>query len=134
MFQIHFIVPGGRFREFYYWDTYFTMLGLLQSNEMQLINNMLDNFAYLIQNIGLIPNGNRYYYEGRSQPPFFALMTELAGKTQTYKDALEKEYQFWMTNRNITLDDGSILNRYYDNIGTRPRPEAYLEDVRNCNH
>ena len=68
-----FVVPGGRFREFYYWDTYFTMLGLVRSNEIELINNMLDNFAYLIRTIGHIPNGNRYYYEGRSQPPFFVI-------------------------------------------------------------
>jgi alpha,alpha-trehalase len=124
-----FVVPGGRFREFYYWDTYFTMLGLVRSNEIELINNMLDNFAYLIQTIGRIPNGNRNYYEGRSQPPFFSLMTELVNKTDTYKNVLEKEYQFWMTKRNITLDDGTILNRYYDDVNTQPRPEAYLEDT-----
>lgn len=124
-----FVVPGGRFREFYYWDTYFTMLGLLRSNQTQLINNMLNNFAYLIRTIGRIPNGNRYYYEGRSQPPFFSLMTELVGKTDQYRDALEKEYNFWMTYRNITLDDGTVLNRYYDDAGFLPRPEAYLEDI-----
>jgi alpha,alpha-trehalase len=124
-----FVVPGGRFREFYYWDTYFTMLGLIRSNEMQLIDNMLDNFAELIRTIGLIPNGNRNYYESRSQPPFFALMTELANKTETYKDELEKEYLFWMTERSITLDDGTILNRYYDELYDRPRSEAYLEDL-----
>ena len=26
-----FIVPGGRFREMYYWDSYWTILGLLVS-------------------------------------------------------------------------------------------------------
>jgi alpha,alpha-trehalase len=123
-----FVVPGGRFREFYYWDTYFTMLGLLRSNEIELINNMLKNFAYLIQINGFIPNGNRYYYEGRSQPPFFSLMTELVKKSDEYKDALQKEYDFWMNKRNITLEDGTILNRYYDDENIRPRPEAYFED------
>ena len=124
-----FVVPGGRFGEFYYWDTYFSMLGLTRSNENQLVENMLNNFAFLIRTIGRIPNGNRYYYAGRSQPPFFSLMTELVGKSNQYKDALEKEYQFWMTYRNVTLDDGTVLNRYYDDIGKRPRPEAYLEDM-----
>src|SRR3954451_14036442 len=28
-----YIVPGGRFREVFYWDSYFTMLGLAESNE-----------------------------------------------------------------------------------------------------
>ena len=27
-----FVVPGGRFRECYYWDSYWTILGLLVSN------------------------------------------------------------------------------------------------------
>ncbi|CAF1126538.1 unnamed protein product [Adineta steineri] len=128
-----FIVPGGRFREFYYWDTYFTMLGLIRSNETQLIKNMLDNFAYLIRKIGFIPNGNRYYYEGRSQPPFFSLMTELVNQTNNYRYELELEYQFWMTKRNITLDDGTILNRYYDEFHDRPRMEAYFKDVQLAN-
>jgi Neutral trehalase len=72
-----YIVPGGRFREIYYWDSYFTMLGLKESGEVQTIENMIDNFAYLIQTYGHIPNGNRSYYVSRSQPPFFALMVEL---------------------------------------------------------
>ncbi len=124
-----FIVPGGAFREFYYWDTYFTMLGLIRSNETELINNMLENFAYLIRKIGFIPNGNRYYYEGRSQPPFFSLMTELVNKTDEYRNELELEYQFWMTKRNITLDDGTVLNRYYDELYDRARIEGYFDDT-----
>lgn len=123
-----FVVPGGRFQEFYYWDTYFTMLGLIQSNELDLLNNMLENFAYLIRTIGHIPNGNRWYYRGRSQPPFFVFMTELVGKTEQYRKELEMEYQFWMTKRAVILDDGVVLNRYYDDINDRPRPEAFLED------
>ncbi|MCU0335448.1 MAG: alpha,alpha-trehalase, partial [Chitinophagaceae bacterium] len=54
-----YIVPGGRFREIYYWDSYFTMLGLKESGEVATIRHMIDNFSYLIQTIGHIPNGNR---------------------------------------------------------------------------
>src|SRR6201992_2624069 len=64
-----YIVPGGRFREVYYWDSYFTMLGLKQSGEIDMIDNMVKNFAYLIENYGHIPNGNRKDYWGRSPPP-----------------------------------------------------------------
>ena len=124
-----FVVPGGRFREFYYWDTFFTMLGLVRSNQTELVNHMLDNFAHLIRTIGHIPNGNRDYYVGRSQPPFFVFMTELVGQTNKYRAELEAEYQFWMTKRAVKLDDGTVLNRYYDDLSTKPRPEAYLEDV-----
>src|SRR5204862_944982 len=72
-----YVVPGGRFREVYYWDSYFTMLGLVQSGRTDLIKDMLDNFAYLIRTVGHIPNGNRTYYLGRSQPPYFGAMVAL---------------------------------------------------------
>ena len=140
-----YIVPGGRFREVYYWDSYFTMLGLQVSGRVDIIQNMVDNFAYLIDQVGFIPNGNRTYYLGRSQPPFFALMLsvleEEKGKDhiQHYLPQLEKEYSFWMDGSELLTDDhiaqrrvvlmpdGSILNRYWDDRDT-PRPEAYIED------
>ncbi len=140
-----YIVPGGRFREVYYWDSYFTMLGLQQSGREDIIENMIRNFAYLIDTFGFIPNGNRTYYLGRSQPPFFALMLELLGKVKgeefslTYQPQLEKEYAFWMdgfdqlttaspTHRRVVqMPDGSVMNRYWDDFDT-PRPEAYIED------
>ena len=68
-----YIVPGGRFREVYYWDSYFTMLGLKESGEIKTIEDMVNNFAFMINTYGHIPNGNRSYYLSRSQPPFFAL-------------------------------------------------------------
>jgi len=141
-----YVVPGGRFREIYYWDSYFTMLGLAASNRYDLIANMLDNFSFLIKEYGHIPNGNRNYYLGRSQPPFFALMVELLHDKKgdkvykKYLPALEKEYSFWMDGeatldegqgyrRVIKLQDGSTLNRYYDD-SSLPRQEAYYEDVQ----
>ncbi len=141
-----YIVPGGRFREIYYWDTYFTMLGLQASSEVELIEYMVDNFAYLIQKTGHIPNGNRTYYVTRSQPPFFALMLGILAYERgnsilaKYAPALRQEYDFWMEGaetlttanpahrRVVRLQDGSILNRYWDDKPT-PRPEAYKEDV-----
>ena len=97
-----FIVPGGRFREIYYWDSYFTMLGLHLHGEVKMIENMVDNFAYLIQHVGHIPNGNRTYYLSRSQPPFFALMVELLADAKNdgniyvkYLPDLQKEYDYW---------------------------------------
>jgi alpha,alpha-trehalase len=141
-----YIVPGGRFREVYYWDSYFTMLGLQVSKRVDIIQNMVDNFAYLIDEIGFIPNGNRTYYLGRSQPPFFALMLTVLMEEKgdkillKYQSQLEKEYRFWMDGstkvsinnpahrRVILMEDGSIMNRYWDDRDT-PRPEAFLEDT-----
>ncbi len=97
-----YIVPGGRFREIYYWDSYFTMLGLEQDKRKEIIRNMLDNFSYLIDTYGYIPNGNRTYFLGRSQPPFFSMMisvlAEMEGDTvfTHYLKYLEKEHEFWM--------------------------------------
>ena len=139
-----YIVPGGRFREIYYWDSYFTMLGLVASGRTDLVRSMLDNFAHLVETIGHIPNGNRTYYLSRSQPPFFAAMVGLyAAATDTaqalrYLDALEAEHAFWMDGaerlapagayaRVVRLADGSLLNRYWDDRA-EPRPESYRPD------
>ena len=72
-----YVVPGGRFREIYYWDSYFTMLGLVESGQPQRMRDMVANFAWLIDRHGHIPNGTRTYYLSRSQPPFFSHMVEL---------------------------------------------------------
>src|SRR2546425_9672506 len=139
-----YVVPGGRFREVYYWDSYFTMLGLVASGRTDLVRSMLDNFAHLVETIGHIPNGNRTYYLSRSQPPFFAAMVGLyARATDTtqalrYLDALEAEYAFWMDGaerlgpaqtyrRVVRPPDGSLLNRYWDDRAD-PRPESYRPD------
>ncbi|XVJ98787.1 alpha,alpha-trehalase TreA (plasmid) [Burkholderia vietnamiensis] len=140
-----YVVPGGRFREGYYWDTYFTMLGLQVSGREDLVDDMLDNFAYLIDTVGHIPNGNRTYYASRSQPPFFAYMVTLAARAegdtvyQKYLPALRKEYAYWMQGESaaprgeavrhvVAMPDGAVLNRYWDASDT-PRDESYLEDV-----
>jgi len=133
-----YIVPGGRFREIYYWDSYFTMLGLKQSGEWKIIENMIRNFSFLIQTYGHIPNGNRTYYLSRSQPPYFSMMINLLaekkGKTvyAGYLNSLEKEYDYWMdktpgTKHVVNMPDGSVLNRYYDQDSV-PRQESYRED------
>lgn len=141
-----YIVPGGRFGEIYYWDSYFTMLGIQVSGKRDMIENMVKNFAHLIDTVGHIPNGNRTYYLSRSQPPFFSLMVRLLSEEKgknilsDYLVQLEKEYRFWMngadelTEKNIALHhvvrmpDGEIMNRYWDENNT-PRPESYREDV-----
>ncbi|BBT91147.1 alpha,alpha-trehalase [Enterobacter mori] len=139
-----YVVPGGRFREVYYWDSYFTMLGLAESGHWDKISDMVDNFAYEIDTFGHIPNGNRSYYLSRSQPPFFSLMVELLAThdkdaLKKYRPQMEKEYAYWMegvdglqpgqaNKRVVKLDDGTILNRYWDDRDT-PRPESWLDDI-----
>ena len=105
---------------------------------------MVDNFAYLIQHVGHIPNGNRTYYLSRSQPPFFALMVELLADAKNdgniyvkYLPDLQKEYDYWQLGakdnleanlRTVKLKSGESLNRYFDESPT-PRPESYAADM-----
>ncbi len=141
-----YIVPGGRFREVYYWDSYFTMLGLAAAGRIQLMEHMVANFAFLIDQIGFVPNGNRSYYCTRSQQPFFALMVDLLAETTgddqiytRYLTQLEQEYAFWMAGADDLNEDGAgirrvlrvgtcFLNRYWDD-SSEPRQESYVEDV-----
>lgn len=139
-----YVVPGGRFRELYYWDSYFTMLGLAESGRHDLVRSMVEDFAYLIETYGHVPNGNRSYYLSRSQPPVFVLMVELLARLGGCDEAeflsqLMLEHRWWtegserlrpgeVRNHCVRLEDGSLLNRYWDHHDT-PREEMYLADV-----
>ena len=139
-----YVVPGGRFSEVYYWDSYFTILGLKVQKRYDLIQNMVKNFAHLIDTIGFIPNGNRNYYLTRSQPPFFSLIVKELEEYDSlasahYLDAMVKEYKFWMDGIDsvkkpgdavghvVMMSNGIVMNRYWDK-GESPRPESYKED------
>ncbi len=139
-----YVVPGGRFGELYYWDSYFTMQGLAESGRQDLLRSMADDFAYLIDTYGHVPNGNRSYYLSRSQPPVFALMTELFEEkgvchATRYLPRLRREHAYWMDGCDelrpgeahrccVRMPDGALLNRYWDDRDT-PREEAWIEDV-----
>ena len=79
-----YLVPRERdpnssmFQEMYYWDSYFISLGVVGTPHEQLIVDICENFSYLIERFGLIPNGSRYYFLSRSQPPFFTQQIKLA--------------------------------------------------------
>lgn len=141
-----YIVPGGRFLEQFYWDSYFIMLGLATTNHTEMIEDMIKNYAYMIRKLGFIPTANRTYLLTRSQPPFFAQMVRLLAEKRgkrayvQYLPYMLAEYRFWMrgkkdlgvnrtaVRRVVRMPDGSILNRYFDAKQT-PRPESYREDV-----
>ncbi|XP_058489698.1 trehalase [Solea solea] len=133
-----FVVPGGRFREIYYWDSYWIINGLLLSEMTDTAHGMIQNFLYLVNRYGFIPNGGRVYYERRSQPPFLTLMVESYYQASKDKDflrealpTLEREYGFWMENRSVAVTvNGAqhVLNRYHVEVGL-PRPESYTDDL-----
>lgn len=143
------IVPGGRFRESYYWDSYWIVRGLLvcdmNTSALAVMSNLLDD----ISNFGFVPNGGRIYYLDRSQPPLLSEMVlayldyymlkhgwdqDLEGFLDSALTGLQLEYTWWMNSTNgHTVElfvDGQnhTLNRYYSNY-TTPRPESYLADI-----
>jgi alpha,alpha-trehalase len=138
-----YIVPGGRYQEIYYWDTYFTMLGLKADGQQPLVEATVDNFVSLIERYGHIPNGTRTYYLSRSQPPFLSLMLDLSDDhdpavLRRRLAALRAEHAYWMAGATclggadacqhvVKMPDGSLLNRYWDARDT-PRDESYTED------
>lgn len=147
-----YIVPGGRFNEQFYWDSYFIMRGLAVDGKWDMIEGMVKNMSYLIRKFGHIPTANRTYFLSRSQPPLFSHMVRLLASKQGNQALLEylpyllAEYRFWMKGRRklaiqehkaylrvAEMPNGILLNRYYDNVVT-PRPESHREDTETASH
>nr|ANC68249.1 membrane-bound trehalase [Cnaphalocrocis medinalis] len=137
------IVPGGRFREFYYWDSYWIIKGLLLSEMRQTARGMVSNLLDVVERMGFIPNGGRIYYAMRSQPPLLIPMMKLlmddSDDIQFLRDnieTLDKEFKFWISNHTVTvhLEAHSYnLTRFIDQ-SRGPRPESYKEDVDSAQH
>jgi alpha,alpha-trehalase len=88
------VVPGGRFNESYYWDTYWIIEGLVRSGKSGLARGMVENFATLIRQFGFVPNGTRIYYLTRSQPPMLSEMILAILATATPKPPTDLEKAF----------------------------------------
>ncbi|KAJ2257961.1 hypothetical protein GGI13_000750 [Coemansia sp. RSA 455] len=137
--KYHFAVPGGRFREIYYWDTYFTIEGMLRSGLKDLTRSIIRDLLAFVDFHGFVPNGARVYYLNRSQPPMLALMVKIyyehTGDAAFVAEALpllEKEHAYWQANHLINVtkpdDSGTVqLSRYIVDTD-QPRPEAYTKD------
>ncbi|KAL7033047.1 hypothetical protein ACKWTF_007471 [Chironomus riparius] len=128
-----FIIAGGRFHEFYYWDSYWIIRGLLVCELFQTVRSMIHNFLTIIEQYGFIPNGGRIYYLARSQPPLLSgMMKSYIDRTHDYEfaissvDLLEKEFNYFITKKTVIVK-GHRLARYIDE-SSGPRPESYRED------
>ena len=123
-----FVVPGGRFREGYYWDSYWAVRGLLLSGMDATARGVARNFLDDVRKHGYVPNGNRTYYVGRSQPPLLAEMVYWVADDAMLAEAaplVEKELSWWYERRASPIKG---LQRYGSEIN-KPRPESYNEDV-----
>jgi len=128
-----FIIPGGRFREFYYWDSYWIQRGLLRSEMYDTTKGMIENFLEMVELMGFVPNGGRKYYR-RSQPPLLIpMMKSYFDATQDIDflrsslATLEKEFKFWIKHRMVTVYHKRRKFRVarYSSDRTGPRPESY---------
>jgi len=137
-----FVVAGGRFRELYYWDSYFSLRGLILSGFLPMAIDMVENLLEFVETYGFVPNGSRKYYLNRSQPPLLTEMVITVSQAIRSDEQriefsrrallrLEKEYEFFMHSRSvlIKLENGNIhrLN-YYCVESTVPRPESLVHD------
>lgn len=139
-----FVVPGGRFREQYYWDSYWIIEGLLQSELYDIANSSLQNFMDELEKYGFIPNGGRIYYLNRSQPPLFMKMLYAYVNATNDVSILERalplaevELDWWHTNRTVNITSPYSNNTWevahYAVVNTAPRPEGFLEDYLTAN-
>ncbi|XP_020550686.1 probable trehalase [Sesamum indicum] len=133
------IIPGSRFREVYYWDSYWVIRGLLASKMYETAKGIVYNLISLIDEFGHVLNGARAYYTNRSQPPLLSSMViDIYNRTHDETlvirslPALVKEHEFWnsgMHQVNIMDADGTnhSLSRYYA-LWNQPRPESSTTD------
>nr|XP_004503576.2 probable trehalase isoform X1 [Cicer arietinum] len=133
------VIPGSRFREVYYWDSYWVIRGLLASKMYKTAKSIVTNLLSLIEEYGFVLNGARVYYTNRSQPPLLsAMIYEIycsTGDVELVKrslPALLKEYEFWNSDiHKVTISDAQgcthTLNRYYA-MWNKPRPESSTMD------
>ncbi|XP_059662182.1 probable trehalase [Cornus florida] len=133
------MIPGSRFREVYYWDSYWVIRGLLASKMYESAKGIVINLISLINEFGHVLNGARAYYTNRSQPPLLSSMVyDIYDRTgdmdfvRKSLPALVKEHRFWNTGiHKVTIQDAQgcnhTLNRYYA-MWNEPRPESSTID------
>lgn len=144
-----FLIPAGRFRESYYWDTAFGIDGLIATGRLELARMQADNFLELIRRFGFVPNGNRDYYLSRSQPPLSSHLVravveasdaELRASGDAQRAAMLRDWvrerampllasefvDFW-SDPQTRFDSATGLHHHWDALDVK-RPERYSED------
>lgn len=130
---------SGHFQEMYYWDTYFTNVGLLLDGHIEWAIDNTENLASLVERFGKVFNGSRYMYRYNSQPPYLCMMVaDIYARTGDKEwlgrmfGTLEKEYRFWMTHRMTPCG----LNRYSNDVIDKQKDRGmaqYAKSRTKCN-
>ncbi|CAN6300387.1 unnamed protein product [Urochloa humidicola] len=133
------VVPGSRFREVYYWDSYWVVRGLLVGKMYDTAKDIVLNLVYMVETYGFVLNGARSYYTNRSQPPLLSSMVlDVYGATGDVEfvrrafPSLLKEHRFWISEiHNVPIRDnhGQVHNlSRYQARWNKPRPESATID------
>ena len=102
----NFTVPCAKelFTDFYYWDTYFTNIGLMLCGRLDQARSNLDVMSFFVDLLGYVPNAN--HITDRSQPPLFTRgvydMYRFTGDKAVilrYIDQLIREHEFFVRER-----------------------------------
>ncbi|KAK6251492.1 hypothetical protein SCA6_005497 [Theobroma cacao] len=135
------VIPGSRFREVYYWDSYWVIRGLMASKMYATAKAIVTNLISLLDTYGHVLSGARAYYTNRSQPPLLSAMVyEIYNRTGDVElvrrslPPLLKEYQFWNSEiHKVIIHDAEqgnhSLNQYYA-TWNKPRPESSTMDKK----
>ena len=111
--------PGSpfQFKEQYYWDSYFTAIGMDSKEYQVLKEGMLDNLIYLRNRFGLVPNASRMYFTSRSQPPILSTYVMYIYNKYNKSTAWLKKYMYEVEQEysNVWMHDKHPLWHYYKN-------------------
>ena len=121
-----YVAPNAEifYKDQFYWDSYFTILGLVDDEKTKLARGMVENFVHLYKRFGIIPMRNRYYNLGTSQIPFLTSMI-----TEVY----EREKDTGWLKKVVPVAE-SELNNYWMNEHLTERHIVYKGLSRYCDH
>jgi len=118
-----YIVPGGIFDTMFYWDSFFTIVGLRRSPRYHyLVKHMVDNCLYMVRVFGRVLNSNKKKWSSRSQLPYLTSMINTvyeiypddAWLNFAYDTALMEYERYWCAGNHL-LSIG--LSRFYEDSG-----------------
>jgi alpha,alpha-trehalase len=119
-----YVAPGGFFDGFFYWDTYFTVLGLTACGRSGLARELVDGMVASVEEFGMVPNYNvaESVCTSRSQPPHLTaaireVLPSVADRSWLKRAvaAATTEYEGYWTNAPHLTELG--LSRYADPTG-----------------
>jgi alpha,alpha-trehalase len=102
----------------FYWDSYFTILGLVSTGRVEIAKNMVDNLLFLFDKFGLMPARNSWTSLGRTQPPYLTRMAfevyenggandEWMNRVMSY--ALQEYENVWLGGQRLNQTSGLSL-------------------------